>query len=189
MPVLKIAIRLLKGRYTGKIMVYGNRSLRFLATLGCLASAVASHAQFNFQAFLNGSNEVPPNASPGTAFATVTLNAAETQIGVIMDMMSLTAPATAAHIHLAPVGVNGPIQITLTGFPNSASGGYAGSFAVTPTDVANLRSGNWYFNVHTNTFPSGEIRGQIQAVPEPATLCALGLGAVALMRRRKVRAV
>jgi len=36
-------------------------------------------------------------------------------------------------------------------------------FAVTPVQVAQLKAGLWYFNVHTQLQPSGEIRGQILA--------------------------
>lgn len=39
--------------------------------------------------------------------------------------------------------------------------------ALGPAALANLRAGNWYFNIFTDTasFPQGEIRGQILAAP------------------------
>ncbi|MGK7939613.1 MAG: CHRD domain-containing protein [Crocosphaera sp.] len=36
-----------------------------------------------------------------------------------------------------------------------------------------LLSDGLYINIHTTTFPSGEIRGQIESVPEPTSLLAL----------------
>jgi hypothetical protein len=39
------------------------------------------------------------------------------------------------------------------------------TFAVTPAQVAQLKAGMMYFNLHTNNFPNGEIRGQI--LPNP----------------------
>jgi hypothetical protein len=35
--------------------------------------------------------------------------------------------------------------------------------------IQGLVSGKSYLNIHTNSFPGGEIRGQLAAVPEPAT--------------------
>src|SRR5205814_1872102 len=34
------------------------------------------------------------------------------------------------------------------------------AFDVTPAQVADLKAGRWYFDIHTTTFPGGEIRGQ-----------------------------
>lgn len=52
--------------------------------------------------------------------------------------------------------------------------------------ISNLKSGNAYFNIHSTTFPGGEIRTFVTVVPEPETyaLMAAGLGLLALRRRR-----
>ena len=69
-------------------------------------------------------------------------------------------PGVAAHVHLAAVGVNGPIQVHLT---ESAPGSGVWNATAQLTDVqfAALRAGNLYFNVHTVVYPDGQIRGQI----------------------------
>ena len=68
----------------------------------------------------------------------------------------------------------------------AASGGTAAAAA--DRLIANLDSGNAYFNIHTSTFGGGEIRAFVAAVPEPSTYAMLlaGLGAVAgvALRRR-----
>ena len=125
---------------------------------------------FHSQAF-SGANEVPPNASPGTGNGTVTLENFETTISVFMRFSGLTANAIAGHIHgPAPAGMNAPVIFNMS--PPAATSGTAGptSFAITPTQVNDLKTQLHYFNVHTSTFPGGEIRGQITTVVVPVGL-------------------
>jgi len=82
----------------------------------------------------------------------------------------LGGPASAAHIQgPAASGTNGPVVITLTGFPNATSGTYSQSFAITSAQVSDLRASLLYLNIHNATFPGGEIRGQLAEVQAPPT--------------------
>ena len=75
-------------------------SLVFVVALAAPAMALP----FTFRAFLSGPGESPPNASPGTGIATVTIDAALHTMAVDAQFTGLTANNTAAHIHV----INGP---------------------------------------------------------------------------------
>lgn len=115
------------------------------------------------------------------------------------------------HIHNAPAGSNGPIVFGQLGSSllgaalnpaltddaddlviDAANGTVSGVWeatdnpALTAAMVDLLNGQGLYFNVHTNAFRGGAIRGQIVPVPEPAaaTAMALAVCGVAASRRR-----
>jgi hypothetical protein len=49
---------------------------------------------------------------------------------------------------------------------------YTGSHTPTPSQLADLRNGLWYVNLHTGSFPGGEVRGQLAAAKLPTTFGA-----------------
>jgi aldose sugar dehydrogenase len=109
-----------------------------------------------FIANLNGAQETPPNNSNGTGTATLLLSPDETTARVSLNFTSLSSTQTEAHIHgPAASGVIGPILFPL---PNGNLSDVP--ITLTPTDVANLKNGQLYVNVHSSNFPNGEIRGQ-----------------------------
>ena len=64
-----------------------------------------------------------------------------------------------------------------------------GTTAITALQGADLLSGLWYVNIHTATFPGGEIRGQItrNAVPVPLTLVLICSGLLGIGYQRRMR--
>ncbi len=171
--------------------------------LGCavVTLAAAGSAQ-EFTAFLDGPSESPPNASPGTGFADVTINTTLVTMRVQVNFSGLTAGVTASHIHAATTtpftGTAGVATQTPTfsGFPSGVtSGSYDNTFDMTQTSSYNssyitanggtalsafnallnaMQQGRSYLNIHTSNFPGGEIRGFLTPVPEPGTILSLG---------------
>ena len=119
-----------------------------------------------FFTVMNGSQETPPNTSPAIGTAIVFVNPVTNRVCVFYSFSGLVAPAVAAHIHEAPPGVAGPIRIPFPKPPSATTG--ADFFCtIAPADVvARLvaNPSNFYVNVHSTTYPGGEIRGQLVGV-------------------------
>src|SRR3954470_15381428 len=115
----------------------------------------------------NGAQVVPPNASSATANCTADLDGPATSIA--LQCTHSLAGATAAHVHAAPFGNNGPVVFT---FP-SATSPLNASMPMTPVLVADFAATFLYLDIHTppgtESNPSEEIRGQIGTPPVGAT--------------------
>lgn len=135
---------------------------RLLLTAAALALAAgAAHAEtVQFHATLNGAAEVPANAEKGAGMAMATLDTVSKAFTYEVTYSGLTGPATAAHFHgPAMAGANAGPVVPLA---NPASP-IKGKATLTDAQIADLRAGRWYVNVHTAAHPPGEIRGQLTA--------------------------
>jgi hypothetical protein len=108
---------------------------------------------------LLGSQEVPSADPDGFGFAVLTFDPDAGRVCYFLAVFRV-APATAAHIHLAAQGTNGPIVVPLNPPTNGTSSGCA--TAAVPL-VQNLiaNPGQYYVNVHNAEYPGGAIRGQL----------------------------
>jgi CHRD domain len=191
-------------------------SLILVATIAVIAPvSQAQAATFIFRSDLTGPNEAPPNASPGTGTAFVTLDDMLNTMRVQVNFSGLQGSTVAAHIHSATaVAGNGNAGVATTipaflGFPiGVTSGSYDGTFDMTlPTSynpsfiMANggtsasaqtalfngIQTGKAYLDIHTIVFPAGEIRGFLTPIPTPALLPGLiGMGVATWRKRRSV---
>ena len=167
--------------------------------------APAAAATYVFNVLLNGANESPPNASPGSGFGTFVFDDDLHTMLIEVDFEDLLGLTTAAHVH-APTAVAGTGNIGVatelplfTGFPTGVSAGtYSHTFDMTlvssynPAFIANFGGGTTagaeaaliqaaidgkaYLNIHSTFAPGGEIRGFLALVPEPATWALMILG-------------
>lgn len=81
-----------------------------------------------------------------------------------LDVTGLTVPAVAAHVHSAPRGEAGPVRIPLS-IPNETSFHVEDCTTVSDASIlAGVQADprGWYVNVHTPTYPGGEVRGQLK---------------------------
>ena len=95
-----------------------------------LACAGAAHAGIiTYTAILNGISEAPPNASPGTGFASVTIDDILNTMRVQVTFSGLLGNVTASHIHCctplpgAGTAVVATTTPTFAGFPSGVTFG------------------------------------------------------------------
>ena len=107
---------------------------------------------------LTGSQEVPPTPSAGTGRGAVTFDRNASQIGWSIDYAGLSGPLHSAHFHgPALPGTNAPVAVPI---PVTYSP-LVGTAAITDAMGADLLAGRFYLNLHTPSYPNGEIRGQV----------------------------
>ncbi len=111
---------------------------------------------------LDDDQEVSCTGTGSTAvgFGIAILNVAQTQLSVYVEHNVIGA--SAAHIHFgAPCVDGGAIRF---GFTSAASPIHQ-TWSISPANVIDLLAGNLYVNIHSPSFPNGEIRGQIVQAP------------------------
>lgn len=175
------------------------------AALLALSGAAANATILVYGAQLSGPNESPPNASPGTGTAVVTIDDVLNTMRVQVNFANLMAGVTASHIHVinGPGDTNtadtlGPVATTtptFTGFPSGVtSGSYDATFDMTLagsyragfiTDAGSIAAARLALfsalatgRAYFNIHTTAFPGGEIRGflVPEPATLSLLALG-------------
>jgi hypothetical protein len=107
---------------------------------------------------LSGANEVPPVSSSAAGTGTVSVK----DDGSVTAKITVTGmTATAAHIHMAAAGANGPVIVPFTKTGDNTFEAAAGA-KMTPEHLAAYKAGNTYVNVHSAAHPGGEVRAQLK---------------------------
>jgi hypothetical protein len=138
-------------------------ALGALTVVASLALATTSWAGGQpFVTTLEGENEVPVTGDlDGTGTAALTLNRGTGEVCWSISVSDIALPATAAHIHEAPVGDPGDVVVTLSA--PDADGTAAGCTTVDRELVKDIAKNptEYYVNVHNADFPGGALRGQL----------------------------
>src|SRR5262245_32547874 len=124
-----------------------------------------------FQADLAGSNENPPRPTAATGTSQITIDG--DRVFFVVEVHDINA-VSLSHIHIGPATANGPVRVNFfTGPTTGPLNGVLAQGSFTANDVVGITydqplpeipAGNAYVNVHSPTFPGGEIRGQLHAV-------------------------
>jgi CHRD domain len=129
-----------------------------LAFSGWTSAQMGSMSGGAMNVTLSGGNEVPPVTTAAKGTGTITIKDDHTVSGSV-TVTGMTP--TAAHIHEAAPGVNGPVIVPMTKsgdnmfiFPATAK--------LTDAQYASFKAGNTYVNVHSAANPGGEIRAQLK---------------------------
>jgi hypothetical protein len=107
---------------------------------------------------LSGSQEVPPVTTQASGTSTITV-AADKSVSGTVTTTGITA--TAAHIHMAAMGQNGPVIVPLAKTGDNVWSP-APAAKLTDAQYDAYKAGNLYVNVHSADNKGGEIRAQLK---------------------------
>lgn len=110
---------------------------------------------------LNAGSEAAKVVGGGNGFFEYSIDG--DQFCYTLSVHDMTGTPIAAHVHLAPRGIAGPVVIPLA-TPPAATSTVSACVSVNTDLLAAIQADPtaYYVNVHTPTYPAGEIRGQLK---------------------------
>jgi hypothetical protein len=131
-----------------------------LASSTLIAGLLASGATFavDMKVKLSGDQEVPPVQTQASGSGTITVNDDKSVSGSIA---TTGIKATAAHIHEAAAGKNGPVAIPLEKKSDKEFAVPAGA-KLSDAQYKAFKAGDLYVNVHSDAHKNGEICAQLK---------------------------
>jgi len=139
------------------------RALILVAFLmGVAWTGLAQAESSSLKVPLTGAQCVPPVETGGTGTAVLTYDPATRVVTWDITYSGLSSPTTMAHFHgPATQDKNGPVVIWLTTQGTPPGNPITGQATLTPEQAQQFAAGDWYVNVHTQSHPACEIRGQV----------------------------
>jgi hypothetical protein len=154
---------MLVGTAGGAIMnsTISRRVLVLAASLvGVAWTGLAQADSFKFP--LSGAQCVPPVATGGTGEADLTYDPATRVVTWTIPYSGLSSAITLAHLHgPAAPGLSGPVVVWLAERGSPPGNPITGQATLTPEQALQFAAGDWYMNVHTQSHPGCELRGQV----------------------------
>ena len=133
-----------------------------VATFDAGDTEVAATNRIPFVTNLDGGQETPPVETISNGSGMVYLDRAAKKLFWEISYNDLSSPVTAAHFH-GPVGPGVAAGVQLKMAPtNATTNRIAGEATLTDEQMRQVLGGLWYVNIHTEKFPDGEIRGQVE---------------------------
>jgi CHRD domain-containing protein len=108
---------------------------------------------------LSGAEQNPPVTTEASGSGTITVKDDKTVSG---SVKTSGVVGTAAHIHMAPTGRNGPVIITLTKSSDGNTWSVPAGAKLTDAQYDAYKKGGLYVNVHSAANKGGEVRGQLK---------------------------
>ena len=122
----------------------------------------ASAASESFKVPLTGAQCVPAVETSGSGTADLTYDPATRNVKWDVSYSGLSSPTTMAHFHgPAKEGQNAPVLIWLNKQGSPPANPMQGEATLSPEQAKQFADGEWYVNVHTQSHPACEIRGQV----------------------------
>ncbi len=138
--------------------VGGMAGLAVMALLGGCSMMENMQSGGGQQVALSGANEVPPVSTGASGNGMVTVRS-DCSVSARITVTGMTA--TAAHIHEAAAGANGPVIVPLTKSGDNVFVAPDGA-KMTPAQCTAFKAGRTYVNVHSDAHKGGEVRAQLK---------------------------
>ena len=147
---------------------------------GALALVLATQASaqvVTLRTTMNGGEETPVINTGMVGNAEVSVDVADREVAVTLNVFNVPTATTAGHIHVGPAGISGPVVLNFPPALVGRTGDFAMTFRLGERDfvarpaqgintlddvIQAIVNGNSYVNIHTTQNPGGEIRGQLK---------------------------
>lgn len=134
----------------------------FIILLGFVGGGAVRADPVSFKVPLTGAQCVPAVDTTGSGTADLIYDPATRVVTWNIAYSGLSSPSTMAHFHgPAKQGQNASPVIWLSKQGSTPANPLTGSATLTPEQAKQFSAGEWYVNIHSQSHPAGEIRGQV----------------------------